>query len=175
MALLLAPWPRATFAATDGLLSAMVRDGLAAQSADSATDMPSARMYDADTLTRDALKRCLVAAHALDSAQRHIEATRTTVLELKALADRAELKAEAAAKAKPQKNAIADLPLIEDLNEKRREFLVATAGFRAEIARRNDEVAAFNRTCAGKKFYAGDLWAVRSELPFDLKPYEPKP
>ena len=162
------------YAAADGLLAAMVRDGLSTQPAGPATDMPSARMYDAQTLNPGALKRCLVSAHALDAAEQHIDATRRTVAALKVEADKAEARAEAATKAKSQRDAIADPPLIDALNGKRREFLAASATFRIEIARRNEAVAAFNRDCAGRKFYAGDLWTVRGDLPFDLGAYQPK-
>jgi len=159
----------------DGLLSAMVREGLSAQPAGAGADMPSARIYDSGTLNRDALKRCLVAAHTLDAAETQIEVTRADVQALKTAADRAEMRAEAAAKAKPRKDAVADVPLIHELNEKRHAFLVASSGFRAQIERRNEGVTAFNRDCAGRKFYASDLWAVRGDLPFDLSPFEPKP
>ena len=156
--------------AADALLTTILGAVIAVENPGSA-DMPSARLYDQTTLTPAMLKRCLILAHSLDDSEAAIDKQREALSAGKAEIERLQKVAEQAPKsAKP--GAVHSTPK-EAVTWRLRDYLTASAHFEADINKRNQGVATFNKDCAGRKYFAVDLVTVRRELPFSLKPYEP--
>lgn len=160
----------AAASAADGLLTTILGAAVAVENPGS-EDMPAARLYDQTTLNPAMLKRCLILAHTLDDSAAAIDKQREALRAGKAEIERLQKLAEAAPKsAKP--GAVHGTPK-EAVTWRLRDFLTASAHFEADINKRNQGVATFNKDCAGRKYFAADLVTVRRELPFSLKPYEP--
>lgn len=159
-----------TAGAADALLTTILRAAIAVENPGS-EDMPAARLYDQTTLNPTMLKRCLILAHTLDDSEVAIDKQREALRTEKAEIERLQKLAEAAPKsAKP--GAVHGTPK-EAVTWRLRDFLTASVHFEADINKRNQGVAAFNKDCAGRKYFAADLVTVRRELPLSLKPYEP--
>ena len=156
--------------AADGLLTSILGAAVAVENPGSA-DMPAARLYDQTTLNPAMLKRCLILARTLDDSEAAIDKQREALRAEQAEIERLQKLAEAAPKsAKP--GAVHGTPK-EAVTWRLRDFLTASVHFEADINKRNQGVAGFNKDCAGRKYFAADLVTVRRELPFSLKPYEP--
>jgi hypothetical protein len=162
-------------AASDGLLGTMLRQAGTLPVEQAGEDLPQARLYDDTTLTRASLRTCLIAAHDLDRGERRIEAERQRLGRLRGELEAAQARLQAATRASNGIPRSRDQALIDDLRDRRQGYLAALATFETDVEQRNGSVADFNRNCAGKRYHAADLAAVRSDLPFDLAPFERPP
>jgi hypothetical protein len=154
----------------DGILATMLRQAVAIDQPGDA-DMPEARIYDKDTLTRQTLKSCLILAHDLDAAEENIEPERERLRHVKGEVERLQNRLQAALKAANGARRAENDKLTAETTAKRRAFVLAANALEEAIESRNLSVGRFNSECAGRRYYAADLRAVRPELPFDLAPY----
>lgn len=134
--------------------------------------MPQARLYDETTLTRAALKTCLIAAWKLDEGEKRIEVERERLAKVRAELELSQARLQAATKATNGVPRSTDKGLVDDLRERRTAYLAAYNTFESDVEGRNAIVAGFNKDCAGKRYHGADLAAVRGDLPFDLAPFE---
>jgi hypothetical protein len=162
----------ATARAATGVLATMLEQARALPTEDVYDGMPQARLYDETTLTRAALKACLVAAWKLDEGEKRIEVERERLAKVRAELELSQTRLQAAAKANNGVPRAADKGLVDELRERRTAYLAAYNEFEADVEGRNAVVTSFNRDCAGKRYHGADLAAVRGELPFDLAPFE---
>ena len=132
--------------------------------------------YGPNDLRPEALRDCLNNAHRLDVDEEKLSASATRVK-----AEGKSLDAENAALERDGKREFTEQAEVDRYNARIRAFKTRVDSFNRELAAHKEKAAgydsvsdAFNKQCAGKKYFSSDLAAIRSQLNFDPAKYAAK-
>lgn len=132
--------------------------------------------YGPNDLRPEALRDCLNSAHRLDEGDEKLGASATKIK-----AEGKSIDAENAALEREGKRDFTEQAQVDRYNARVRALKARIESFNREIGAHKVKAAGFdrgsdefNKQCAGKKYYASDLAAIRGQLNFDPAKYAAK-